>query len=583
MAGLFGSYLANAVASPLVALAAGWLVREASRVLAGETDGSAVILPLFALIVMFVMEELSDSVASLAAANMAGRIDGLVRRRVRAIVLSPRGIAHLEDPGYQDDVQRASDIGSTRGRTGSPGLAAVGQAIITFRMVGAMFGAGLICTFNVPLGIGLFVLCLISRSIVRRQWTYLSLVDQSRSAEGRRVQYLSDAMSDGAFAKEVRMFGIGGWLAERRQRVMAAWLDSYARPRSAVMRRQRLIIAIAFICAGLALGVPGLAAARGEISQDTLTTCLMAAWSLFLISGMGREAFDIEFGIGAVNALNRLETDRAPVAASGRDLAFTGTPAIRFENVTFSYPNATRPTLDDLCLTIEPGERVALVGRNGAGKTTLTKLLAGLYKPTSGRITIDGVDLAELDIDQWRRRMTVVFQDFVRYPGSAADNVALSAPEALDDVTGIRAAIRDAAAEDLIEQLPDGLDTMMWRGGSDGREASGGQWQKLAIARALFANAHGRSVLVFDEPTAHLDVEVETEFFSRVTAVVRDASVLLISHRMSTIRDADRIVVLADGRIVESGSHDSLLAAGGEYAEMFALQAARFETVEVTT
>jgi len=252
-------------------------------------------------------------------------------------------------------------------------------------------------------------------------------------------------------------------------------------------------------------------------------------------------------------------------------------PTIRFEDVGFWYPGQReRPVLTGLTLTLRPGETLAVVGPNGAGKTTLVKLLAGLYQPTSGRITVDGTDLADVDIDRWRRGITALFQDFVHYPATAADNVALSAPEALDDEDGVRAAARRAGATELFDGLPGGLDTSLWREGG-GLDLSGGQWQRLAIARALFAVAHGRRVLVLDEPTAHLDVRTEAAFYERVvSAVGGTVSTVLISHRLATVRPADRIVLLRGGRIEEAGTHDELMALGGGYHRLFTLQAARF-------
>jgi ATP-binding cassette subfamily B protein len=229
-----------------------------------------------------------------------------------------------------------------------------------------------------------------------------------------------------------------------------------------------------------------------------------------------------------------------------------------------------------LDLELRPGEVVALVGVNGAGKTTLGKLLGGLYRPDTGRVSVDGGDLAALDMAAWRRRLAVVPQDFVHYPATLRDNVALSAPEHPADDGPVLAALRASGAAGLAAGLPEGLDTWLRSGGANGAELSGGQWQKVALARAVFAAAHGRRVLVFDEPTAHLDIAAEAEFHRQVIGAVTDTSVLLISHRLSTVRHADRIVLLDGGRISEAGTHDQLLRDEGEYARLFALQAARF-------
>jgi ATP-binding cassette subfamily B protein len=253
-------------------------------------------------------------------------------------------------------------------------------------------------------------------------------------------------------------------------------------------------------------------------------------------------------------------------------------PLLRIENLQthFFTDDGVVRAVDGVSYEIRPGETLAVVGPNGAGKTTFVKLLAGLYRPDDGRITVDGVDLAHLDLVEWRARISAVFADFVRYPASLADNVALSAPTALYDRAGVTRALDRAGGGSLLTDLPGGLDALLWRQGTDGVDLSGGQWQRVAIARALFAHAHGRRLLVFDEPTANLDVRAEAAFHERVVAAARGASTVLISHRMSTVRPADRIVVLRDGRVAEEGDHETLMAVDGDYARSFRLQAARF-------
>ena len=246
-----------------------------------------------------------------------------------------------------------------------------------------------------------------------------------------------------------------------------------------------------------------------------------------------------------------------------------GMPAreIRFRNVTFAYPAAGEPVLEGFDLTIPAGSSLAIVGQNGAGKTTLAKLLCRLYDPQAGAIEVDGVDLRELDLDAWRSRVTAVFQDFIRFELPLRDNVAPAG--APDDV--IRAALADAGAAGLAD-----LDTVLARGYEGGTDLSGGQWQRVALARALCAVRQGAGVVLLDEPTAQLDVRGEAEIFDRILAATRHTTTILISHRFSTVRHADRICVLEDGRVVELGTHDELMAAGGRYRTMFDLQASRF-------
>jgi len=240
---------------------------------------------------------------------------------------------------------------------------------------------------------------------------------------------------------------------------------------------------------------------------------------------------------------------------------------IHFRNLRFAYPETGKPVLDGFDLTIPAGSSLAIVGQNGAGKTTLAKLLCRLYDPQQGAIDIDGIDLRELDVDGWRNRVTAVFQDFIRFELTLRENVAPSgAPDAI-----IQQALAEAGATHLAT-----LDTVLSRAYRGGTDLSGGQWQRIALARALCAVKQGAGAVLLDEPTAQLDVRGEQEIFNRVLAATRNATTILISHRFSTVRHADCICVLEYGRVVELGTHDELMAAGGRYRTMFDLQASRF-------
>jgi ATP-binding cassette subfamily B protein len=238
--------------------------------------------------------------------------------------------------------------------------------------------------------------------------------------------------------------------------------------------------------------------------------------------------------------------------------------------VSFAYPGTERRVLEGVDLTLPAGAVVALVGENGAGKTTLVKLLARLYDPDEGRILLDGVDLREYDLDGLRAAVGVIFQDFVRYHLTAAENIAVGQIEARDDRARIVAAAERSLADEVIRKLPKGYDQLVGRRFKTGVDLSGGQWQKIAIARAYIRDAQ---LLILDEPTAALDARSEFEVFERFKELSRGKTTVLISHRFSTVRMADRILVLEGGRIKEIGSHPQLLAAGGLYAELFNLQA----------
>jgi ATP-binding cassette subfamily B protein len=295
--------------------------------------------------------------------------------------------------------------------------------------------------------------------------------------------------------------------------------------------------------------------------------------------GITGDDVPLEFMVGALPDIADVERGLARSASSWTgNLAPGDRPVngVRFEGVSFRYPRADRLVLDGLDLVIPAGKSTAIVGVNGAGKTTLVKLLARMHDPTAGRITADGTDLAMLDPAAWQRQVAVVFQDFNRYPLSARDNVTFGRLEDRHDVPGARRAAERAGALDLIESLPDGWATVLSRQYPRGVDLSGGQWQRVALARALFAVDHGARVLVLDEPTAWLDARAEAEFFDRFLDITRGVTSVVISHRFSTVRRADRICVLADGRLAEHGAHDELIRLGGQYAEMFALQASRF-------
>jgi ATP-binding cassette subfamily B protein len=250
--------------------------------------------------------------------------------------------------------------------------------------------------------------------------------------------------------------------------------------------------------------------------------------------------------------------------------------SIRFEDVSFHYPGSDVNVLHSLNLEIRVGRALALVGINGAGKSTLVKLLTGMYEPTSGRITVDGIDLRELELRAWQRQVATIVQDFARFPLSAADNVMLGSTGNARDMHALHRVAAQSGVDKVIDGLPDGWDTVLDKTFEGGVDLSGGEWQRFALTRALFAVASGSSVLVLDEPAAALDVRAEAELVERYLDLTSGVTSLIISHRFSVVRDAHCICVLDGGEIVESGTHEELLAADGRYAQMFTLQAQRY-------
>jgi ABC-type multidrug transport system fused ATPase/permease subunit len=283
------------------------------------------------------------------------------------------------------------------------------------------------------------------------------------------------------------------------------------------------------------------------------------SWALDGASAPVAAVLRLEGAMGSRGALAAPAAPRSAAGLPGRE--------IRFHDVTFSYPGGAQPVLAGFDLTIPAGSSLAIVGQNGAGKTTLAKLLCRLYDPEAGAILVDGVDLRELDVDSWRSRLAAVFQDFIRFERPLRDNVA---PGGAPDHV-VLAALEEAGASGLAS-----LATTLARGYEAGTELSGGQWQRVALARALSAVRMGAGLVLLDEPTAQLDVRGEAEIFDRILAATRRVTTVLISHRFSTVRHADRICVLEHGRVVELGTHTELLALRGRYRTMFDLQAQRF-------
>jgi ABC-type multidrug transport system fused ATPase/permease subunit len=247
---------------------------------------------------------------------------------------------------------------------------------------------------------------------------------------------------------------------------------------------------------------------------------------------------------------------------------------LRFEHVSFRYPGAAELAVTDVSLHLRPGRKLALVGHNGSGKTTLIKLMTRLYRPSSGRVMLDGLDLQDWDIDVLRKRIGVIFQDFVRYQLPVGENVGVGDVERLDDRDGQIEAARRGMADEFITKMPDGYDTQLGRWFADGRELSLGEWQKVALSRAFMRE--GADILVLDEPTAAMDAEAEVRIFDHFRETTKDQMAILISHRFSTVRMADEIVVLVEGKVVEQGSHEELMELDGTYAHLFTLQAAGY-------
>jgi ATP-binding cassette, subfamily B, bacterial len=391
--------------------------------------------------------------------------------------------------------------------------------------------------------------------------------------EFRRMQYIEHLLTVDNSVKEVKLFGLGEPLLKRYTETFWRFFDEdvrLARRRSLISFGLGLLATISYYAAYAWII---FIAVTGAITLGGMTLYL----ALFRQSqGTVQGLFDninrlYENGLFMDNLFGFLEL--APQMTSGghtAPLPRTLDRGLEFRSVSFRYPGREDWALRDVSLRIIPGQKVALVGPNGAGKTTLIKLLTRLYDPTEGQILLDGIDLRDFDPDELRKRIGVIFQDFVKYQLTARENIGFGQIDQLDDVERVRVAAERGGADDVVAELPGGMDTMLGRWFQDGNELSGGQWQKIALSRAFMRDGE---VLVLDEPTAALDAEREYEIFQRFRELTEGKIAVLISHRFSTVRMADQIVVIEAGRIAERGSHAELVALGGTYARLFEMQA----------
>jgi ATP-binding cassette, subfamily B, bacterial len=549
------------------ALAMGVLVGAVAR-------GDDLAGPLAFVGVVFVAGQVLSPLHQAIGANLGDRVSAWLYDRMTEACVEPPGIAHLEDPDLADDLTMARDF--DMGMSGPPmsiSMDFIASGLV--EMLGGLASAVVLFGYAwwAPLVLG-------GAWLSTHWWLRESAVWSDRNTdEVRRAQrdadYAYRLAVDPPAAKELRLFGLAAWTIERftaRRRLLYELQHKATRLRERPLALCVLVVTAANLVVFWSLAS---AAVDGRLGLDRVVVFAQVAVGTSMIA-FGGLNWALDGASAAVAAVLRLRDAMAPRGAlRPGDRPAPGMPAaeIRFRDLTFAYDTSTRPVLDGFDLTIPAGSSLAIVGQNGAGKTTLAKLLCRLHDPQGGAVTIDGVDLRRLDLDDWRTRVTAVFQDFVRFELPLRDNVAPGG--APDDV--ILAALADAGAAGLAD-----LDTPLAKGYEGGTDLSGGQWQRVALARALCAVRQGAGLVILDEPTAQLDVRGEAEIFERILAATRDCITILVSHRFSTVRHADRICVLEAGRAVELGGHDELMARGGRYRTMFDLQASRFgEPVDV--
>ena len=559
---------ARGVLPAVFAVAMGALVGAVQR---GEAMGG----PLLVAGAAFVLLQVLTPVHQTVSYHLGDRTAAWLYDRLTAACVEPPGMGHLEDEKLTSDLTTARDF--DLGMTGPPlsiSLEFIAGGLVEL-LAGLASGVVLFAyAWWAPLvlaGAWLATHWLLSESAV---WHDRN-TEEVRAAQ-RDAEYAYRIAVDPPAAKEVRLFGLAGWVLDwfvaRRTKLHRLQYEATR------LREKSVAASLALVGAANVVVLWSLASAviDGRLALGPAVTFVTAAVGASAIA-FGGLNWALDGAAAPVAAVLRLEAAMAPKGAlpTGNRSA-AGVPAreVRFRDVTFAYPGSSASgasVLEGFDLTIPAGSSLAIVGSNGAGKTTLAKLLCRLYDPQAGAIEVDGVDLRELDLASWRSRIAAVFQDFVRFELPLRDNVAPSgAPD--DDV---RAALVSAAAADLAA-----LDTVLARGYARGTDLSGGQWQRVALARALCAVRLGAGVVILDEPTAQLDVRGEAEIFERILAATRDCTTILVSHRFSTVRHADRICVLERGKVVELGSHDELMALRGRYFTMFDLQARRFAAGE---
>jgi len=568
---------------PLVVGALGYVVGAvpgAIRSGMSSAAGHRLIAALIIAALLYAGSLILDPIGAALGTAASQRISGQLQARLLTAVTAPVGVAHLED---EETLNRlASAEGSLTGFF--PGNAPVTWVGAVANRLSGVFGCAVIAAYFWWLGLVLLVMWLAVRQVILKSVLKQAIDMRGQTTEMRRAWYYTGVGSKARDAKEVRVFGLARFFAGRYR---AHFTESIRAGHAGLHGLHRRAAACFIVVLGgyalavytitdaarihqigtrsLAIMLPMLAitAAAGNVSLDDITL----AWTLF----------------GLPDA-DRLERDLLPPSEldGSADPGDVPRGAVRFESVRFRYPTgpatstSARDVLAGVDLDLAAGTSTALVGVNGAGKSTLVSLLSRLRDPTGGRVTVDGADVRVLDPGRWQRMIALMPQDPVRYPLSAYDNVAFGSIEHADDRDGVLRAAKLSGFASVVGDLPHGWDTVLARELPGGTDLSGGQWQRLALARALFATFHGARILVLDEPTAALDVRAEARFYERFHEITAGLTTLVISHRFATVRRAARIYVLDGGVITEHGSHDDLVAAGGTYAEMYRLQAARF-------
>ncbi len=542
----------------------------------GSPSGTRLVVALVVAALVYAFSLVLDPMAGALGTAARARVTGGLQGRLLAAVCGPVGVAHLEDGETLDRLARAEG-----GLTGFfPGDAPVTwTGVLATRVSGLLGCLAIAVEFRWWVGLMLALVWLAVRRVMLAGVVRQATEVRGQTATMRRAWYFLAVGSKARDAKEVRVFGLGEFVGDRFR---TGYLDSI-RAGSPSLRRLHLRALACWIAvlAGNAVALLAIALAAHHRSID-LRTLVILIPMLSVAQSTGSVSFSditLAWTLAALPDVDRLESDLGgdqDQLAGQRPVVGRPHESVRFEAVSFRYPAGATDVLHELDLELVAGESTALVGVNGAGKSTLVSLLSRLRDPTAGTIRVDGVDLRDLDPAGWQRRVALMPQEPVHYPFSAYDNIALGALEHRADRDGVEDCARRSGFADVVPELPHGWDTVLTRDLPGGVDLSGGQWQRLALARALFATRHGARLLVLDEPTAALDVRSEAQFYSGFLELTEGLTTLVISHRFATVRRASTICVLDGGRITERGTHEELVALGGSYAEAYRLQAERF-------
>ncbi len=531
----------------------------------GTVEFADLVPVLAALVAVTVALDLAQAIQ-----NEQGRVLGeLVGRKAvdRVMDVSTRiDLLAFESPEFYDRLQRARAQGQFRAlQTVNGLLGIIGASVAAVSIVLAL--AALQPLLLPFVAIGYLPLWIVASLNTRDLYHFT----RGMTPNERQRNYLQNVLMGRNPAKEVRAFNLARFLRGRYDRL---YDERIAELRALARRRTGRSLLGSLASSGVTVGTIAMLSYLYVSDRMSLAATGAAVFGLYQLAsqlnGLHMSATSLyEATLFIRDYSSFLELEPAVDAAPARP-APTRFETLRAENVSFTYPESAFPAVDGVSLEIKRGEVVALVGENGSGKTTLAKMLAGLYRPERGRIRWDETDLADVDADELRRSVAVIFQDFERYLLPARENVGLGRHERVDVFDDIVEAARRADAHDFLASLPEGYETMLGREFAGGYDLSIGQWQRIALARAFFRDA---PFVILDEPTAALDARAESRLFERMRELLEGRSVVLISHRFSSVRSADRIYVLHEGRLVEEGSHDELMSADGLYAELFGLQA----------